>query len=151
MLVLELKTEIHDFGQIERTLGWYERAAWSASRRFGWSPVRSIGGLLLLATVANDGRVRANRSSVALGFPLRARHLGGALSGAPMPAERGRAIVMIDPRSRRRIWYRSLQVDGRRSPAPYADYADFMRASGPGALRRAAPRIASAAGRDPTG
>lgn len=35
LLVIELKTEIHDLGQIERSLGWYEREAWAAARRFG--------------------------------------------------------------------------------------------------------------------
>jgi transcriptional regulator with XRE-family HTH domain len=39
LLVIEIKTEIRDFGAIERAIGWYERAGPPASRRFGWRPV----------------------------------------------------------------------------------------------------------------
>jgi hypothetical protein len=130
LLVIEIKTEIRDLGQIERSLGWYEREAWAAARRFGWRPTRAIGCLLLLATDANDVRVGANRSSFDLGFPLRTRHLGPVLAGGAPPSERGRVVALIDPRSRRRSWWRTLRIDGRRSPAPYLDYADFMRSVG---------------------
>lgn len=127
LLVIEIKTEIRDLGQIERGLGWYEREAWAAARRFGWRPTREIGCLLLLATDANDLRLGANRPSIDLGFPMRARHLGPVLVGGAPPSEKGRVIAMIDPRSRRRSWVGTLRIDGRRSPAPYLDYADFMR------------------------
>jgi transcriptional regulator with XRE-family HTH domain len=138
LLVIELKTEIHDLGQIERSLGWYEREAWAAARRLGWRPTREMGCLLLLATEANDVRVATNRASIEAGFPLRARHLLSVVSGGPAPSEMGRAIAMIDPHSRRQVWCGALRIDGRRSPAPYLDYADFMRSSGPGRL--ASPR-----------
>lgn len=136
MLVIELKTEIHDLGQIERSLGWYEREAWAAARRFGWRPTREIGCLLLLATEANELRAASNRAATTVGFPLRARDLATVLGGGPAPAEIGRAIVMIDPHSRRRAWSRALRIDGRRSPAPYRDYADFVRSIGPGRQSR---------------
>lgn len=145
LLVIEIKTEIHDFGQIERSLGWYEREASAAARRFGWRPARKIGCLLLLATVANDVRVAENRASIEAGFPLRAGDLeavfgnegsvgetGRAETGR---AETGRAIAMIDPRSHRRAWCRALRIDGRRTTAPYLDYADFMRAQNKGRTR----------------
>ncbi len=137
LLVIEIKTEIHDLGQIERSLGWYEREAWAAARRFGWRPKRQIGCLLLLATQANDLRIASNRASIEAGFPLRARHVGTVVSGEPDSgepdsAETGRAIAMVDPRSRRRAWCGALRIDGRRSAAPYLDYADFMRSIGPG-------------------
>lgn len=131
MLVIELKTEIHDLGQIERSLGWYEREAWAVARRLGWRPTREIGCLLLLATDANDLRVAANRASIDLGFPLRARHLEPVVRGGAAPTERGRVIACLDPRSRRRAWCGTLRIDGRRSPSPYLDYADFMRAIRP--------------------
>lgn len=132
LLVIEIKTEIHDLGQIERSLGWYEREAWAAARRFGWRPTREIGCLLLLATEANDLRLASNRASIEAGFPLRARHLGTVVSGGPDPKETGRAIAMVDPHSRRRAWCGALRIDGRRSAAPYLDYAAFMRSIGPG-------------------
>jgi len=129
MLVIEIKTEIRDLGQIERSLGWYEREAWAAARRMGWRPSRAIGCLLLLATDANDARVDANRTSIQAGFPLRARDLAPIVAGEAVPREQGRAIAMVDPRSRRRAWCGALRLDGRRSPAPYLDYARFMRAT----------------------
>ena len=129
LLVIEIKTEIRDLGQIERSLGWYEREAWAAARRMGWRPSRVLGCLLLLATDANDARVDANRTSIQAGFPLRARDLAPIVAGEAAPREQGRAIAMVDPRSRRRAWCGALRLDGRRSPAPYLDYASFMRAT----------------------
>lgn len=129
LLVIEIKTEIRDFGAIERALGWYEREGRVAARRRGWQPRRTLGCLLLLATEANDVRVAANRASFVAEFPTRARDLAGLAGGTSVPAQAGRAVAMIDPRSRRRAWLRPLRIDGRRSPAPYLDYADFMRAT----------------------
>lgn len=126
LLVIEIKTEIHDLGAIERSLSWYEREAWIAARRLGWRPRRSIGCLLLLATDANDLRVGANRVPFAIGFPVRARDLSALIDGLESPRI-GRGVAMIDPLSKRNVWLRPLRVDGRRSQAPYADYADFMR------------------------
>jgi transcriptional regulator with XRE-family HTH domain len=130
MLVIELKTEIHDLGQIERSLGWYEREAWLAGRRFGWQPTSSIACLLLLMTEVNDTRATANRRSIDLGFQCRARDLVGIVGGRVAPDGRGRASAMVDPRSKRRDWCRAMRIDGRRPAAPYLDYADFMRAIG---------------------
>ena len=138
VLVVELKTEIHDLGQIERTLGWYEREAWAAARRLGWRPRRIEGWLILLATEANDARVLANRLSIQLGFPQRSRHLVDTLDGTA-PRNTGRGIAMVDPRSRRRGWCRALAIDGRTAPAPYRDYADFMRPATSRARRSAPP------------
>lgn len=136
LLVIEIKSEIHDLGQIERSLGWYEREAWAAARRSGWRPEQLIGCLLLLATEANDVRLAANRASIEAGFPLRGRHLGPIVGGGAPPTEAGRALAMIDPLSRRRAWCGALRIDGRRSRAPYLDYADFMRSTGPEPRRR---------------
>ena len=35
LLVIEVKTELHDLGANERQLNWYEREAWAAARRLG--------------------------------------------------------------------------------------------------------------------
>lgn len=130
LLVIEIKTEIHDLGAIERSLGWYEREAIVAARRLGWRPKRSLGCLFLLATGANDARVSANREPIGVGFPIRARELAGLVDGEGDSPRRGRAVAMIDPLSRPAGWLRPLRLDGRRQPAPYVDYADFMRAVG---------------------
>ena len=128
LLVIEFKTEIHDLGQIDRVIGWYEREAWAAARRFGWRPVAVTGCLLLLMTQGNDAAVRFNRESLRRLFPARAGALNEILeSEAPIPPRGARALAMVDPRSKRRTWLRPTADDGRRAPAPYVDYADFMR------------------------
>lgn len=126
MLVIELKTELHDLGQIDRTLGWYEREAWAAARRLGWRPAAMIGCLILLMTRQNDLAVGFNRDGLRRQFPVRAAHFREILGG-DQPPQRGRALAMIDPRSKRQAWLRPTSDEGRRSPAPYVDYADFMR------------------------
>jgi transcriptional regulator with XRE-family HTH domain len=136
LLVIEIKTEIRDLGAIERSLGWYERESWAAARRLGWQPRRVMGNLMLLATQANDERIRDNKDAFAYGFPLRAGALSGVVAGGPAPIGHQRAMALIDPSSRRRDWLRPARVDGRRSRAPYLDYADFMRR----ARSRQAPR-----------
>jgi len=139
VLVIEVKTEIHDLGSIVRTLTWYEREAWAAARRLGWRPAIVAGCLLLLATEANDARATANRAALADAFPGRARDLQACLDRGAAPGRR--SVAMIDPRARRPAWCRPLRIDGRRVPAPYADYADFMRRVGRSSLpARATPR-----------
>lgn len=152
VLLIELKTEIHDLGAIERTLNWYRREAWAAARRLGWRPRRVSSWLLLLATEANDSRVIANRVSIDAGFPRRSRHFLEIISGTG-GVDDARGIAMVDPRSRRRTWFRPLRIDGRsRGASPYRDYADFMRAvaTRPGTARRqVAPRAACDTSRPP--
>lgn len=48
LLVIEVKTQIHDLGQIDRTLGWYEREAWTVSG--GYS--RSVRLLCVASSIA---------------------------------------------------------------------------------------------------
>jgi transcriptional regulator with XRE-family HTH domain len=126
MLVIEIKTEIRDLGAIERTLGWYEREAWTAGRRLGWRPRQITGCLLLLATEMNDARIKDNQAALAAGFPIRASELHRILANE-VPPRNARAVALIDPRSRRHDWLRPSRLDGRPTPAPYVDYADFMR------------------------
>src|SRR5262245_41891068 len=54
LLVIEVKTELHDLGSLERQIGRYERAAWAVARQRGWRPRAVIGVVLVLATVEND-------------------------------------------------------------------------------------------------
>jgi transcriptional regulator with XRE-family HTH domain len=137
LLIVEVKTELDDIGQIERTLSWYTREGWTAARRLHWRPARVVAWLLVLATDVNDERIRANRELLTRAFPARAREglaaLAPAGDAAPM-----RLLALIDPRSRRRGWLIRCRIDGRRSLAPYPDYAGFMRRSS----RRQASRSA---------
>lgn len=128
MLVIEVKTEIHDFGRIQRTLAWYSRRAWLVARDRGWRVRRLHGALLLLATDAVDARLRENRHLADEAFPGRAAPLA-ALAADPaqsaVPVER--SLAMIDPLSRRHDWLRPTRLDGRRTRAPHDDYAAVAR------------------------
>jgi transcriptional regulator with XRE-family HTH domain len=134
LLVVEVKTELHDLGELDRTVGWYGRAAWGVARGFGWRPSRALAVVLVLATDLNDDRIRENREPLALAYPARAAELMPWV-GDPVgdPAGGRRGLAMIDPLSRRAVWLRAMRVDGRRSPAPYPDYAGFMSRLGRGA------------------
>jgi transcriptional regulator with XRE-family HTH domain len=125
-LVVEVKTEIHDVGLLERTMAWYEREAWGAMRRLGWHPRRLGSAVVVLQTEANEIRVRENRPALAAAFPVRAATLLDALAD-PVRLAHVRALALIDPRSRRRAWLRPTRTDGGRAEPPYADYAMFMR------------------------
>ena len=126
MLVIEIKTEIPDLGAIERTLGWYEREAWVAARRLGWRPDKVVGCLFLLATEMNEARIRDNQAAFSAGFPVRATELRRIITNE-VPPRPARAMALIDPRSRRQNWLRPSRLDGRPTPSPYVDYADFIR------------------------
>ena len=89
----------------------------AAARQLGWRPTRQIGWLLALSTASNDAVIRANRDALAQTFPGRHDTMFTA----------GQSLALIDPSNRRREWLLRTAVDGRRSPARYVDYADFMR------------------------
>jgi transcriptional regulator with XRE-family HTH domain len=128
MLIIEVKTEIHDFGRIQRTLGWYERGAWVAARRLGWRPRRSSAALLLLDTRVVADRLRDNRLLAAQTFPGRADDLVQLIEAAKdVPLTSGRFVAVVDPLSRRATWVHATTLDRRRTPPPYADYADVAR------------------------
>jgi transcriptional regulator with XRE-family HTH domain len=128
LLVIEIKTEIDDIGEIERALSSYERGSWAAARDLGWRPRSMTGCLLALWTSAVDARVVANSSTFEVGFPIRATALTELIAQPTIAVPRGiRAVALIDPLSRRADWLRGTRLDGRRTPAPYANYADFIR------------------------
>jgi len=119
VVVVEIKTEIRDVGAIHRTMGWYERSAWSAARTLGWRPASVSKALLVLDTVENEARVRANEAVLREAFPSRGTAVRDWLlraGGRPIAG-----LAMIDPRSRRGDWLRSTRTDGRRTAAAYAD------------------------------
>jgi transcriptional regulator with XRE-family HTH domain len=122
LLVVEFKTEIHDVGQIQRSLAWYGREAWRAARSRGWRP-RSVSILLLvLDTIEKEARVRASRELLLSELPVRGRELDAWLRASGGPPIRG--LAMIDPRSRRVDWLRPTRAEGRRTSAAYVDYRD---------------------------
>ena len=127
LLVIEIKTEIHDFGRVQRTLAWYERGAWVAARGLGWSPRRVHGALLLLDTAVVASALRANRALANVTFPERATSLATFVADPAREPLRGRAVATVDPVTRRAAWLRSTSLDRRPTPPAYADYADAAR------------------------
>jgi hypothetical protein len=126
LLVIEVKTEIHDLGAIERSLNWYRREAAQAARARGWRPTSIRSALLLLESRANDDRVIALGPALALGFPRRARALRLLVDGAD-DRDAEPFLAMLDPRSRRAAWLQATRSDGRRTVAPFVDYIDAAR------------------------
>jgi transcriptional regulator with XRE-family HTH domain len=123
LLVIEIKTELHDLGAVERSLNWYVREAARAAAGFGWRPTAVASALLVLATDANDQAMRSIRPVLSVALPGRAIALRD-LVGTGRSSGPQRFVATIDPRSRRRQWLMPTILDGRRSPAPYADYID---------------------------
>ena len=130
LLIIEVKTRFDDLGAIERQLGWYERSADGLARAFGWRPRRLAGWLLALASDEVEASIRANSVALGAGFPIRAFEMSSVVGGEVLPAASSRGVALIDPSSRRREWLLKSRSDGRRSAAPYRDYADAARRFG---------------------
>jgi hypothetical protein len=124
----ELKTDLRDLGQAQRQVEWHEREAWSAARALGWRPRLIRSALFLLATERNDARVLENGELLRQAFPVRASSFNAWIRDpSHVRPPSGRALAMIDPLCRRRVWLRPTRSDGRRSTAKDTDYAGFMR------------------------
>jgi transcriptional regulator with XRE-family HTH domain len=142
LLVVEVKTELRDLGGLQRQLGWYRAAARIPEAAGEVS--RSVAVALFLATDANDASLLANRDAITASFPIRGRAARDLLAGSAGAPETGRVgaarsypssvqgsgwvLAMIDPRRRGDSIWVATRLDGRRSPAPYRSYADFMAA-----------------------
>jgi hypothetical protein len=124
LLIIEVKTRLDDLGGLQRQLGWYERRALTTARTLGWAPQRISTWLVCLASAEVDGVLDRQRDLFAHGFPARARDMLGLASGGPWHR---RGIALLDPSSHRKDWLIRTRLDGRRSPAPYRDYADAAR------------------------
>jgi transcriptional regulator with XRE-family HTH domain len=134
LLVIEVKTEIHDVGALLRTAAWYRREAPAAARRLGWTASRVVLGLLALASSDNDERLARQRALIGELFPDDASALETLIEGVINPPPLG-AVAMVDPRARKRRWLIRVRCDGRRTQAPYAGYREAASAL----TRRARP------------
>ena len=123
IVIAEIKTGLRDAGALERQVERYVRSSLVVARERGWVVEEIVVVVAVLATAANDAFLVANRHVMKGAFPLRGRDAVAALlDRAPAP---GRLLVMLDPRRRgRRALLRST-ADGRRTAAPYRDYAAF--------------------------
>lgn len=122
LVIVEIKTRVDDLGALERQLGWYERRAFHVARELGWEPRRLSAWLLLLASDEVDAALRDNREALRTAFPMRAPDMLASLDGSS--ALSGRGLALIDPTSRRQGWLMRGRIDGRRTIAPFRDYAD---------------------------
>jgi hypothetical protein len=124
LLIVEVKTELCDLGGLQRQVAWYERMAPTVARRLGWR-ARTVQCLVvILATDANDAALDMNRATIDRVFPVRGRALRVALESRG--SLRGWGLILVDPRRRGGRAWLGLRLDGRRGPAPYRSYADFM-------------------------
>jgi transcriptional regulator with XRE-family HTH domain len=128
LLVVEVKTELRDLGGLLRQVGWYQRTAGAIAQRRGWHVRRTVAVVVFLATDANDASLVANREAITASFPIRGRAARDLLTGSAVTPGSGWALSMIDPRRRRDSVWAASRLDGRRTPAPYRSYADFMTA-----------------------
>jgi transcriptional regulator with XRE-family HTH domain len=125
LAVIEIKSRLDDFGAVERQVGWYERRAPQLARELGWRHRQLVTWLIVLAADEVDRSIQANRDSVGQAFPGRADGVLACIRG--LAPDAARSMALIDPASRRSRWLIRTRLDGRRSPAPYRDYADAAR------------------------
>jgi transcriptional regulator with XRE-family HTH domain len=130
LVIVEVKTWLDDLGAIERQLAWYERSARDVLSGIGWQPNSVTSWLLVLASEEVENSLRRYRDLFRVAFPRRAidMRLDVTHPARIVPATRG--LALIDPTSRRRDWLLPSRSDGRRTKAPYVDYADAARRLG---------------------
>jgi transcriptional regulator with XRE-family HTH domain len=123
LIIIEVKTRLDDIGAVERQLGWYEREVLDIVRSLGWRPRRTITWLILLASDEVETQVSIHRELLRTSFPARAPAMRRLLvDGSAVTTRRG--LALIDPSSRRAQWLIPTRSDGRRSAAPFTNYAD---------------------------
>jgi transcriptional regulator with XRE-family HTH domain len=144
LLVIEIKSEIDDFGRVLRSVGWYVRSSRDAARAVGWQPRFIVPVVIALATVETDARLTMNADLIRNDLPGGAEQLTAWIDDSS--AERPRpTIALVDPIGRRRAWLWRTRLDGRRSTPPYRDYRDAARRLG-GAISASASRYRVDAG-----
>jgi transcriptional regulator with XRE-family HTH domain len=139
LLIEETKTDLPDFGGLQRSLSFYDREAWRAAHGLGWQPARRAVLVVALDSVAMAERLADNRDLVSRAFPASIDGLRTWLRHADAPPPRGWSIALADPASRSARWLRSADGDRRRHAPPYAGYADAVRRLQRGAARQTRP------------
>jgi transcriptional regulator with XRE-family HTH domain len=129
LLVIEIKTEIDDFGRILRSIAWYGRSSRGAAWATGWRPRIVVLALLALATVETDIRLAGNADLIRNELPGGAVQLAAWIDDPSVPPPKP-TVALVAPISRRRAWLLRTRAQGRRSAPPYGDYRDAARRLG---------------------
>lgn len=124
LLVEESKTEIPDFGALQRTLAFYQREAPFVARRLGWKPRGVVVLVAALDSAAIGRRLQDNRELAARAFPAPIDRMRAWLADPASTPPTGWALGMVDPAQRGGAWLRPTVLGGRRSQPAYEDYAD---------------------------
>jgi transcriptional regulator with XRE-family HTH domain len=110
LLVIELKTEIVDVGELLATLDRKVRLAGSVAKQFGWAP-RMVGSCVGVAdTSTNRRRVKGFEATFLAAFPSRGRTVGrwlrmpdGALRGLLFVSDRHARTTRHEMGARKRV------------------------------------------------
>ena len=124
LLVEESKTEIPDFGALQRSLAFYQREAPFVARRLGWKARRVVVLVAALDSAAIGRRLQDNRELAARAFPTPIDRMRAWLADPASTPPTAWALGMVDPAQRGGAWLRPTVLGGRRSQPAYADYAD---------------------------
>jgi DNA-binding Xre family transcriptional regulator len=79
LLVIELKTELVDVGEMLGTMDRKRRLAWAIAKDRGWDPVSVSGWIILAAGRTNERRVAAFRATLRAAYPDDGRRMRGWL------------------------------------------------------------------------
>ena len=132
LLVGEVKTELGDLGELQRTVAWYLAEADADARRSGHPVHGRMAIVFVLDSFENAAFLQANAEAVEQAFPMRSRRLAAWLADPSASAIAGQkdgrgssmALAMIDPARRSRSWLIATATDGRTSLPAYRDYRD---------------------------
>jgi hypothetical protein len=124
LLVEETKTDIPDFGALQRTLAFYEREAAAVARVLGWWPASVSVLVVALDSRTIARRLEDNRDLVRLAFPAPVAAVSRWLEDPVEPRPTGWALATCDPASRRSAWLRPTTLGSRRTLPAYESYAD---------------------------
>ncbi|MGL6278248.1 MAG: helix-turn-helix domain-containing protein [Gaiella sp.] len=127
LLIEETKTDIPDFGGLQRSVAFYDREGWASARRLGWRPACAAVLVVALDSAAMADRLAANRDLVTRAFPGSIDGLRAWLRTVEAPPPRGWSIALADPASRGARWLRAADAGRRRHSPPYAGYTDAAR------------------------
>ena len=123
-LMIEVKGDLPDMGELQRQLAYYSRMATGAARAFGWQIERLGVAVVALDSSTVGRRIIDNAALLRQASPGTAAALDAWIRSPLAPAPRSPTIALADPASRAERWLRPAPLDSRRRPAAYIDYAD---------------------------